>query len=743
MATPVLSDQEFYGNKVAGAVLQDARLSETLEGAPTPGKLQLVDGVPHYISPAGLKIPTHHNAITEIVDPSGNVVVSQDGTKVTLVISSDGSKPGLISPELYALLTGASTASDPNTLALRNADGNLVGWRVIADEHIVAAEDARIGNNVIAENAVQGSYLQAFDRNGVLPLTRLSPGRLVGLQVPPPDDSTVPDRGSYAVSVDYLESTLESAIATANATSAQNVNKITSTAPIITTRTGQDVNIDIAAATATTPGAMSAEMYSLLAPVEASPDATVAYIGQDSEGAFTLQGGNTAYIQSGQFFATQYITTPVVSGLTLDPTQLRADYAAPVVYVDNQIRDAIATANAASSQNVASITGTAPIIATRTGQDVTVDIAPATATTPGAMSAEHYALLDGATSEQTPDTVVLRDQYGDIRAAQFQASDEIAAPVVRMLQSPQRPDHVVNLGYLQNALRDAIAGMDRKAQGVRAALDTHIPLGRRFGTFDGVAIAEGDTNTSILLFNQENPAENGPYNVTADGLVRRADSNNTTNLTNGATYQVESGTYANHIFTLVTQNGFTLDTDPLTFLDISGVNVLRSGAAIEINDQRISVRTTPGRTIINADNSVDIDPNWVGQTSITTLGEVLTGTWSANTIAIEHGGTKATTAEGARINLGVAEDLRFVLGDGVATQFTVAHGLGNLEPFVYGYYNGKKMGDVDFDVIDGNVIRVNASLGGTPVAANSLAIHVVGKKAAAAAAPTGEFVVVE
>ena len=44
---------------------------------------------------------------------------------------------------------------------------------------------------------------------------------------------------------------------------------------------------------------------------------------------------------------------------------------------------------------------------------------------------------------------------------------------------------------------------------------------------------------------------------------------------------------------------------------------------------------------------------WAGTNSLTTVGTITSGTWSGSTIAIEKGGTGATTAAGARANLGL------------------------------------------------------------------------------------------
>lgn len=56
---------------------------------------------------------------------------------------------------------------------------------------------------------------------------------------------------------------------------------------------------------------------------------------------------------------------------------------------------------------------------------------------------------------------------------------------------------------------------------------------------------------------------------------------------------------------------------------------------------RVTVGTVTGTT------TIDISASYVGQSSITTLGTVTTGTWSATTIALNKGGTGATTKAAA------------------------------------------------------------------------------------------------
>ena len=60
------------------------------------------------------------------------------------------------------------------------------------------------------------------------------------------------------------------------------------------------------------------------------------------------------------------------------------------------------------------------------------------------------------------------------------------------------------------------------------------------------------------------------------------------------------------------------------------------------------------RSLDVSSSGVQISPTWPGQTSITTLGTIGTGTWQAGTIAVLYGGTGATDAATARTNLGAA-----------------------------------------------------------------------------------------
>jgi hypothetical protein len=85
-----------------------------------------------------------------------------------------------------------------------------------------------------------------------------------------------------------------------------------------------------------------------------------------------------------------------------------------------------------------------------------------------------------------------------------------------------------------------------------------------------------------------------------------------------------------------------------------------------------------GTGIAITGNSVAISATYAGQASIVTVGTLTTGVWQGTAVAVGFGGTGATTAPGARTNLGAKGSYTATIGDGVATSFAIAqstHGL--------------------------------------------------------------------
>lgn len=165
-------------------------------------------------------------------------------------------------------------------------------------------------------------------------------------------------------------------------------------------------------------------------------------------------------------------------------------------------------------------------------------------------------------------------------------------------------------------------------------------------------ITEDNGLYRILLTAQTNAIDNGIYVYFDDGtdyeLLRAEDANPVSELHGASVYVQEGTTYGTSSW--VQSNYNAAEYDELVWVQFSGASLINAGDGLDKDGNELSIKVTANRTAI-VDDAIDIASNYVGQTSIDTLGDVQTGTWSADTIDIEHGGTGATTAEDARTNL--------------------------------------------------------------------------------------------
>jgi len=252
----------------------------------------------------------------------------------------------------------------------------------------------------------------------------------------------------------------------------------------------------------------------------------------------------------------------------------------------------------------------------------------------GLLSSTFWNLLNGATDAATVNTLAKRDGNGNISVA-----------------TPTADGHAATKGYVDAAR----SGLDVK-QSVRAAttaagtLTTSFVNGSVVDT--NVTLATGDR---ILIKDQVTASENGIYTVNATGAPTRAtDFDSNAEVTPGAFTFVEEGTVNADSGWVLTNNGtVNVGVTGLTFAQFSGAGQITAGAGLTKTGNTIDAVGTSNRITVNAD-SIDIASTYVGQTSITTLGTVATGTWSATTIAVNKGGTNATTESGARTNLASA-----------------------------------------------------------------------------------------
>ena len=166
-------------------------------------------------------------------------------------------------------------------------------------------------------------------------------------------------------------------------------------------------------------------------------------------------------------------------------------------------------------------------------------------------------------------------------------------------------------------------------------------------SIDGVTPSASDR---VLLKNQTDATENGLYLVTTVGdgstayvLTRTPDADAAAEITGGAFVFVEQGTANADNGYVFTHNGTpTLGTTDITVEQFSGAGQISAGAALTKTGNQLDVAVDDSTLEISSD-ALQIKTTYPGQTSITTLGTIATGTWNATAIGATKGGTGLTS----------------------------------------------------------------------------------------------------
>jgi hypothetical protein len=253
----------------------------------------------------------------------------------------------------------------------------------------------------------------------------------------------------------------------------------------------------------------------------------------------------------------------------------------------------------------------------------------------GLLSSTFWQMLTDATSDATNSKLVKRDGSGNAKVA-----------------TPTDSAHIATKGYVDSARQ----GLDVK-QSVRVASTANVAIstGLEAGdVIDGVTLVAGDR---VLLKNQTTTSENGIYVAVASGAASRSsDANGTADtgeLKSGTFAFVEEGTVNfDSGFVVSTDGTITVGTTGITWTQFSGAGSFDAGDGLSKTGTQVNVNVTANRTAITSD-AIDISANYVGQSSITTLGTITTGVWNGTDVAVADGGTGASDAATARTNLGI------------------------------------------------------------------------------------------
>lgn len=165
----------------------------------------------------------------------------------------------------------------------------------------------------------------------------------------------------------------------------------------------------------------------------------------------------------------------------------------------------------------------------------------------------------------------------------------------------------------------------------------------------------------VLVKNETagNAAYNGIYVVTNPGsggapfvLTRAADMNQTAEFAGSFTFIEEGTANADSGFVCTTNNPVTVGTTAISFVQFSGAGQITAGDGLSKTGNTLDVNVDNTTLAIVSDN-LQIKSTYVGQSSITTLGTITTGTWNGTAIGLAYGGTGGS-------NTGVTQNYAFI-----------------------------------------------------------------------------------
>ena len=220
---------------------------------------------------------------------------------------------------------------------------------------------------------------------------------------------------------------------------------------------------------------------------------------------------------------------------------------------------------------------------------------------------------------------------------------------ITSVATPTSGTDAANKNYVDNA----VTGLTWKA-GANLLANSNVPLS---GSTNTVTIDGHPTLTSamsgyrILLINQTTASQNGIYVYTDNGttytLARSTDGDTYQELIGASIFIEEGTTYGKTAW--VQSNTYLTSFSGQTWVQFSGAGSYTAGNGLSLTGNVFAAVGTSGR--ISVSSSIDIDATYVGQTSITTLGTIGTGTWQGTLVAGQYGGTGVNNS-GKTITLG-------------------------------------------------------------------------------------------
>jgi hypothetical protein len=313
-----------------------------------------------------------------------------------------------------------------------------------------------------------------------------------------------------------------------------------------------------------------------------------------------------------------------------------------VAYTANKLSVFAATTSAELAGVISDETGSGALVFANTPTLVTPILGAATATSITATSGN--LTLSGASGNNSVNLVPTGTGTVDV-----------ANKRITSVAEPTQTTDAATKGYV-----DAVkTGLDPK-DSVKVATTAALTVTYSNGSSGvGATLTNADTqaaltidsivaavNDRILVKDQTSALQNGIYVVTNVGsastnwvLTRSVDADQNIEVTPGAFTFVEAGTVnGNNGFVCTATGPITIGTTSIPWVQFSGAGQTIAGDGLTKSGNTINAVGTSNRISISAD-AIDISANYVGQTSITTLGTIGTGVWQGTIVGPTYGGT--------------------------------------------------------------------------------------------------------
>ena len=230
---------------------------------------------------------------------------------------------------------------------------------------------------------------------------------------------------------------------------------------------------------------------------------------------------------------------------------------------------------------------------------------------------------------------------GNSPAAAYFTTAQVAA-------TPSADTDVANKAYVDSVAQ----GLDIKASCLYTTTGniTLSGLGTQANGDWPSTLTAGDR---ILVKNQTNQAQNGIYAAASSGWTRTADMNVWSEVPGAFTF-IEDGVALSATGWVTTAGSTgTIGVTNMPWTQFSGAGTYTAGDGLQLISNAFSVKLN-GTTLDASSSGLRISTTYPGQTSITTLGTIGTGVWEGSDVGVAHGGTGASDAANARLNLSAA-----------------------------------------------------------------------------------------